>query len=67
MWSKAFGDAQAQYGRCAAIERSGAVILAGTYDGVPDFGLGPLPQGATDLSITELDGSGKVIWSKGFA
>jgi hypothetical protein len=67
MWSKAFGDAQAQYSRCAAIDSHGNVILTGMYDGTPDFGLGPLPDGIDDLYMAKLDETGQVLWSKGYA
>jgi hypothetical protein len=43
IWAKRFGDSESQIATRAAVDGSGNVLLAGTYSGSPDFGLGPLP------------------------
>ncbi len=77
-WAKLFGGAGDQSCTSAALDDSGSVVLAGTFAGALDFGLGALtpPAEAVDggssvapqvLWVAKLDGStGTVVSAKSF-
>jgi hypothetical protein len=55
--SKRFGDAARQAGWSIAVDGSGNIVLAGTFDGTVDFGGGPLTSagGSRDVYVAKLD------------
>jgi hypothetical protein len=67
LWSKSFGDAGSQGPGGVAVDSMGNVLIAGYFDGVIDFGGGPLTSnGGTDIFIAKLRADGKHLWSKSF-
>lgn len=71
LFSKRFGDAQAQYvGDCntVAVGPGDAIAFTGTMFGAVDFGGGPhtSPIGATSAFIARFDAMGNYLWSKAF-
>ena len=66
VWSKGFGDAAEQFGESIAVDAMGNVLVAGTFQGVIDFGSGPLAAVYRDVFLAKLDPSGAPIWGKRF-
>jgi hypothetical protein len=67
LWSQRFGDQDMQLDLQNAIDSEGNIVLVGYFQGVVDFGGGPLVSaGASDIVIAKLDGNGKHLWSKRF-
>lgn len=67
LWSKRFGDADAQAGQHVAVDSAGNVIVTGVFVGSADFGDGlVLSNGGQSGFVVKLDPSGKVIWGKSF-
>jgi hypothetical protein len=63
LWSKRFGDGAKQDPDGVAIDAAGAVIVTGHFEGVLDFGGGPLTSaGKTDLFVAKLDAAGGYVW-----
>lgn len=67
LWSKRFGDAQAQSGSGVALDPAGDLFLAGDFSGSIDFGDGPLVSaGGMDIFVAKLSASGSPLWGKRF-
>jgi hypothetical protein len=67
LWSKRFGDAQAQSGSGVALDPGGDLFFAGDFSGAVDFGDGPLASaGGMDIFVAKLTASGSPIWGKRF-
>lgn len=67
VWSKGFGDVQAQSGQAIAVDPSGDVIVVGTFSGAVDFGGGLLASaGGSDLFVVKLSADGDHLWSRSF-
>ncbi len=67
VWSKSFGDENAQIPTGVAVDGAGSVVVVGYSDGSVDFGGGPLTSaGAADTFIAKLDASGMWLWSQSF-
>lgn len=68
VWSKRFGDAASQSGQGLAVDRtSGAVAIAGTFQGTLDLGGGPLVcAGAEDAFLAVFAADGAHVWSRRF-
>jgi hypothetical protein len=67
LWSKRFGDAQAQSGSAVALDPGGDIFLGGDFAGSIDFGDGPLASaGGMDIFVAKLSASGSPIWGKRF-
>lgn len=67
LWSQRFGDEHEQEAGAIAVDRDGAVVLAGSYEGAIDFGSGPLASaGHDDVFVAKLDRTGKEIYSRRF-
>ncbi|MDC0669375.1 hypothetical protein [Nannocystis radixulma] len=68
VWSRLFGDATSQGGEPkVVIQPSGAIVAAGDFGGVIDFGTGPLPSaGLEDVYLATLDGEGEGVWARRF-
>jgi hypothetical protein len=67
LWAKRFGGAGMQRGHRVAAGATGDVYVAGTFEGSIDLGAGTLAsQGATDVFVAKLDGSGATLWSVAF-
>jgi hypothetical protein len=55
LWSKRFGDADAQHGTSIAVDGAGDVLMTGNFYGTVDFGKGPLTSaGGYDLFVAKL-------------
>jgi hypothetical protein len=68
VWSKVFGDAEAQQGRAVAVDSAGNVFVTGFFSGTLSFsaGLTLTSAGLEDIFLVKLDPSGNVLWAKGF-
>ncbi len=67
LWSKRFGDANAQLGNSVAVNTAGDVVVVGTFTGAIDFGGGPLNSaGSSDLFVAKLSPAGGHVWSRRF-
>ena len=68
LWSRCFGDSGSQYGASIAVDGSGDMILWGGFQGIVDFGSGPLVcSGQCDIFLAKFDASGKSLWSRSFS
>jgi hypothetical protein len=56
LWSRRFGDIQAQQGFAIAAGKNGEIVLTGQFDGVLDFGGVPalMNSGASDIFLAKL-------------
>lgn len=67
LWSRRFGDANAQAGYGVAADTGGNVLLTGFFAGTVDFGGVSLTSaGAWDTFVAKFNASGNHIWSKRF-
>jgi hypothetical protein len=67
LWSKRFGDAEAQHGRALGVDAASDVVLVGDAQGKIDLGGGPLQsRDATSLFLARFDARGKLVSSKLF-
>ena len=67
LWSKRFGDVDAQYAQSVAIDALGNVIVAGDFWGSVDFGGGALTYaGNGDIFVAKFGSDGAHLWSKRF-
>jgi hypothetical protein len=67
LWSKRFGDVDAQYTQSVAIDALGNVIVAGDFWGSVDFGGGALTcAGNGDIFVAKFGSDGAQLWSKRF-
>lgn len=68
VWSKRFGDADKQVATAIAVDASGNVIVAGSFQGTIDFGGQPLTASGSGKHafVAKLGADGKYIWSKKF-
>ena len=54
-WARVYGDTGLDQAQSVAVGRNGAVAITGQYEGTPDFGAGPLPNGAYGFFLTVLE------------
>lgn len=67
VWSKGFGDAGAQAGWSVATDSSGAILLAGGFEGAIEIESGALQSaGGLDMFAIKAESSGGPIWGAGF-
>ena len=67
LWSKSFGDAQAQSAQAVALDAAGNVFVAGEVSGTADFGCGAVVSaGQSDVFVAKLSPTGQCLWSKRF-
>ncbi len=70
IWSRIFGDSEAQLCRSVTVDSTNNVIITGCFEGTVDFGGGPLTSagGYTggDIFLAKFDLNGTHIWSKCF-
>jgi hypothetical protein len=67
LWSKRFGDVDAQYTQSVAIDALGNVIVAGDFWGSVDFGGGALTcAGNGDIFVAKFGSDGAHLWSERF-
>jgi hypothetical protein len=67
LWSKRLGGVGADSASGVAIDSTGSVLVTGHFEGVVDFGDGPLTSaGGQDVFVARFDASGKHVWSKRF-
>lgn len=67
LWSNRFGDASAQAAYAISVDHTGAVLVTGAFNGVTDFGGGPLTSmGGADVFVAKFDAHGAHIYSKGY-
>ena len=68
IWSKRFGDNEAQYVGGIAADPSGNAIITGVFRGVIDFGGGPLESASVyeDVYVAKFGPGGGHLWSRRF-
>jgi hypothetical protein len=67
VWQKAFGNGAYAFVDAVAIDSSGNVAVAGTFDGSLTFGDVTLDAiGEFDVFVVEFDSTGTYLWSKSF-
>ncbi len=67
VWSKRFGGSGKDRGLSVAVNGSGDVIVTGYFEGIADFGGGPLSSaGDCDIFVAYFDATGAHRWSKRF-
>lgn len=69
LWSKRFGDAEAQFGEgwALAVTAAGDIVVGGDFDGKLDLGGGLLVSGSiADAFLARFTGDGAHVWSKAF-
>src|SRR5262249_338395 len=66
LWSKQFGDKDDQYCSDMAVDSTGNIVLAGTYQGALDFGAGPIKTFSHAVFVAKLDADGDARWSRSF-
>ncbi|MBU0910353.1 MAG: hypothetical protein KJ717_12380, partial [Proteobacteria bacterium] len=67
LWSMAFGDAADQSGASVAVNCSGSIVATGFFEGLVDFGGGPLASsGLRDIFLAEFDPHGAHLLSQAF-
>jgi hypothetical protein len=66
-WSKAFGDDTVQSANAVTVDAFGNIFVTGSFEGVVDFGSGPLEaRGSSDVFVTAYDTDGVNRWSRRF-
>lgn len=66
-WSRRLGGTSSDSVSGLATDGSGAIVVAGSFGGVVDFGGGPLVSaGSADIYIASFSPSGAHLWSKRF-
>jgi hypothetical protein len=65
LWSKRFGDGNAQYVTDVAVDATGNIFVVGTFLGTLDFGVGGALTTADDYDafLAKLDADGNPLWS----
>lgn len=67
VWSKRFGGPANDVGEAVAVDGSGNVVIAGSFDGTVDFGGGNLVSaGGNDIFVAKFNASGVHQWSYRF-
>ncbi len=67
LWSQGFGESQNDWSRGIAADRTGNVLLTGSFQGTVDFGGGPITSEPTsDIFVAKFDPAGGHLWSQGF-
>jgi hypothetical protein len=67
LWSHRFGDTAKDVGHAVAVDASGNVFIAGSFQGTADFGGGALVSaGLADVFLAKYDADGVHQWSKRF-
>lgn len=70
IWSKRYGDREAQLADVIAVGPGGEITLTGRWSySLIDFGLGPVPTtnvASTKTYVVRLDPAGYPLWSSGF-
>jgi hypothetical protein len=66
-WAQRFGDEEAQFGDDVAIDADGNILLTGRFQGIIDFGGGPLlSAGSEDVFVAKLTADGTHLFSHRF-
>ncbi|MBI4703849.1 MAG: hypothetical protein HY744_22290 [Deltaproteobacteria bacterium] len=67
LWSRGFGDGTEQHAAGVAVDSTGAVLLAGGFDGTVSFGGPALANaGARDIFAAKLGPEAEHVWSRRF-
>lgn len=69
VWSESFGVIGSAEVVGMAVDEEGDVVLAGTFKGTLDLGLGPLASASPDVAdifVVKLSASGKPLWVRKF-
>jgi hypothetical protein len=65
VWSKRFGDANAQNIKDIAVDAAGDIYLTGSFAGMVDFGGGAITSlGSTDSMLVKLSSAGNHVWTR---
>jgi hypothetical protein len=68
LWSRRFGGMGNDLGISVAVDLSGNVLVAGQFNGMVDFGGGPLTSVGIDIFVAKYAGlDGAHLWSRRFA
>jgi hypothetical protein len=66
-WANAYGDPSDQVPGGVAADASGNAVVTGGFQGVVDFGGGPITSAVSfDIFLVKVDMQGKHVWSKGY-
>lgn len=67
-WHKTFGGTDVDKGQRVVTDKSGNVIITGSYTGKVSFGGNPLPTSSSGVNafVASYDSNGNHRWSKGF-
>jgi len=70
-WARAFGGTSGDQGNSIAVDASGNVYTAGSFQGTVDFDPGAGTSnlsavGSDDIFVQKLDASGNFLWAKAF-
>lgn len=63
-WTRSFAQSGVRLEK-VVVTTVGNVLVAGSYEGAPDLGKGPLPQGS-GIVVMKLTPDGTVDWTRGF-
>ncbi len=63
VWSKSYGDSNAQSGAAIAVDEAGNVLLTGSFSGAVNFGGGTLGAIGSDAFALKLGPDGAHRWS----
>ena len=67
VWSKRFGSTGQDSGSSVAVDASGNVFVAGTFNGSINLGGASLTSaGGVDIFVAKFSATGQHLWSKGF-
>lgn len=65
LWSKRFGDANAQNLRDVAVDAAGNIYITGSFAGAVDFGGGTTTSlGSTDSMLVKYSSTGAHVWTR---
>jgi hypothetical protein len=63
LWSKRFGDDSQQNHPAVAVDSTGAVVIAGSFEGTLNFGGTDLVSQGADIYVAKFDAAGSHLWS----
>lgn len=66
LWSRRFGDGDAQWGEAIAYNWNGGIVIGGQFRGAVDFGGGPLIAPFQSIFVASFDSEGDHSWSHSY-
>lgn len=64
IWTRSAGDSSSQAAIGVASDNLGNAVVTGQFNGVIDFGAGPLTADGTDGFVVKLDAASNTVWSR---